>query len=91
MFSAYVGALRKCPSWDSGNTLAKALPGLERLETSQLDELVAAYNETSELRGSFGFRGGRPVSYGPGLVSYLNRLGTRQFRFSPQGLIEPES
>ena len=25
MFSAYVQALRKCPSWDSGNTLGKAL------------------------------------------------------------------
>jgi hypothetical protein len=88
MFSAYVGALRKCPSWDSGNTLAKALPGIERLTPSQVDELAAAYNETSELRGSFAFHGGKPRLYGPGLVSHLNRLGTRQFRFSSEGLIE---
>jgi len=88
MFSAYVSALRKCPSWDSGNTLAKALPGIERLTASQVDELVAAYNETTELRGSFAFHGGKPRLHGPGIVSHLNRLGSCQFRFSAEGLIE---
>ncbi len=88
MFSAYVNALRECPSWDSGNTLAKALPGIERLTDSQVDELVAAYNETSELRGSFAFHGGKPGLYGPGLVSHLNRVGSRQFQFSSKGLIK---
>jgi hypothetical protein len=89
MFSAYVNALRKCPSWGSGNTLAEALPGIDRLTPAQIDELAAAYNETSELRGSFAFHGGKPRLYGPGLVFHLNRLGSRQFRFSPDGLIEP--
>jgi hypothetical protein len=87
MFSAYVSALRECPSWDTGNKLAKVLPALERLTDSQVDELVAAYNETSELRGSFAFHGGKPSLYGPGLVFHLNRLGSRQFHFSPKGLI----
>ena len=30
MFGAYIRALRKCPSWDRGNVLARALPGIER-------------------------------------------------------------
>lgn len=90
-FSAYISALRKCPSWDSGNTLAKVLPSIERLTDAQIDDLVAAYNETSELRGSFAFHGGKPRLYGPGLVSHLNRLGSRQFRYSSEGLIEAAS
>jgi len=89
MFSAYVGALRRCPHWDSGNTLGKALPAIDTLKTQQIDDLVAAYNETSELRGSFAFNGSNSHFHGPGLVSYLNRLGLREFRYSSEGLIEP--
>lgn len=88
MFSAYVGALRVCPSWVSGNRLAKALVGIEALTATQIDELVTVYNETSELRGSFAFRGGKSQSFGPGLVYYLNRFGSRQFRYSTKGFIE---
>ena len=57
MLSAYIQALRNCRSWDSGNTLAKVLPDIEKLTALQIDALVAAYNETSELHGSFGFNG----------------------------------
>lgn len=88
MFSAYVSALRNCPSWESGNTLAKALPSIERLTPSQVDELVVAHNGNSELQGSFAFNGKKPLTYGRGLVFHLNRLGTRQFQFSSEGLIE---
>jgi len=87
MFSAYVQALRECTSWDSGNTLAKILPGIEKLSKQQIDELVVAYNETEELRGSFGFNGKKTMFYGPGLVSYLNLLGARQFKFTNSGLV----
>ena len=88
MFSAYIQALRKCPHFDSGNILAKVLPSIEKLTAPQIDALVTAYNETSELRGSFGFNGSKPRFYGPGLVTHLNRLGTRQFRVSSSRLIE---
>ena len=88
MFSAYVDALRKCLTWEIGNTLGKALPGIERLTPPQVDELASAYNETSELQKTFAFNGKYHKLYGPGLVSHLNRLGTRKFRFSSHGLIE---
>ena len=87
VFSAFIHALRQCPSWDSANILAKALPGIQNLTTRQIDELVAAYNETSELRGGWGFNGTRPTMFGPGLVHYLNILGSRKFQFA-DGLIE---
>jgi hypothetical protein len=91
VFSVYVQALRKCRSWPSANMLAEALPGIEKLSGQQMDELVAAYNETSELRGGWGFNGTRPGTYGAGLVSHLNRLGTREFRFTNSRLIEARS
>jgi hypothetical protein len=81
MFNFYVQALRACTSWDNGNEQAKALPAIESLSPQQVDELVAAYNETRELHGSWGFNGTRPGPYGPGLVSHLNRLGVRKFAF----------
>lgn len=87
-FSAYVYALRRCPSWDSANTLAKALPSIEKLSAKQIDELVAAYNETSELRGGWGFNGTGSRAYGPGLVHYLNPHSNRKFKFGVDGLIE---
>ena len=88
MFSAYLQALRNCPSWDGGNSLAKALPGIVKLTATQVDELVAAYNDTSELHGSFGFNGSKTRLYGPGLVSHLNRLDSRKFKFNDSGKIE---
>lgn len=88
MLDAYISALRKCPNWDSGNKLGKALPGIEALTAQQIDELVATYNETGELRGSFAFNGVQPRFYGHGLVSYLNKLGSRQFKFVADGLIK---
>ena len=89
MFSAYIKSLRKCPSWDRGNVLGKALVGIETLSAQQVEDLVAAYNETRELHGSFAFNGSRPRMHGPGLVSYLNRLSVRRFRYSESGFIEP--
>lgn len=90
MFTAYVKALGICSSWDNGNLIAKALPGLSRLTAEQVNSLVAAYNETSELRGSFGFNGTKSMFYGPGLVHHLNRLGTQKFKYDTDRLILPE-
>jgi hypothetical protein len=88
MLSAYIQALRNCPNWHAGNTLARALPSLERITAAHVDALVTAYNDTSELRGSFGFNGTKPSIYGPGLVSHLNRLGDRTFTYSSTWQIE---
>jgi TIR domain len=76
MFSAYVSSLRKCPSYDSGLTLAKALPSIEKLTVSQVDELVSAYNETSELRGCWAREGGRVGFRQNGRQSLPRRLMT---------------
>ena len=89
MFNSYIQALRKCPSWESGNILGKVLAMIETLQAKQIDELVAVYNETSELHGSFAFNGSKAYYYGPGLVSHLNRINSRKFGYSSDDLIEP--
>ena len=88
ILSDYIQALHNCPSWDSGNVLARVLPSIEKLTAAQIDALVSAYNETSELRGSFGFNGTKPSIYGSGLLSYINRFGNRKFEVSSNRLIE---
>jgi hypothetical protein len=44
MFEAYISMLRKCPSWDQGNILATALPGMRKLGPREVDALVAGFN-----------------------------------------------
>ncbi|MDP1678906.1 MAG: toll/interleukin-1 receptor domain-containing protein [Candidatus Nitrotoga sp.] len=89
MLNAYIQALHKCPNWNAGNTLSEVLPSIVRLSVTQIDALIAAYNNLNgELRGSFGFNGTKSNMYGHGLVPHLNRLGTRQFRFASNRLIE---
>ena len=88
MLNAYIQALHKCPSWNSGITLSRVLPSITSLTVPQIDALVAAYNGNLELRGSFGFNGTKSSMYGPGLVPYLNHLGNRQFKFSSDWHIE---
>jgi hypothetical protein len=65
------------------------LPGIAAISNQQIDELVVAYNETSELRGSFGFNGSNARFYGSGLVAHLNQLGTRQFKYGVNKQIVP--
>lgn len=62
MFSAYVQALRDCKSFDAGNVLADALPGIENATEEQIDELIAAANDTRRCA---------TVS-GSGVTSHLN-------------------
>ena len=87
MFSSYVRALRRIKDFGVGNILGAVLPNIERPTTGQIDELVAAYNETSKLRQSFAFNGKSHLSYGLGLVHHLNRFGTRKFAFDSSDLV----
>jgi hypothetical protein len=74
MLNAYIAAVKNCGSWDRGNKLAEILPNLTKLSGNQRLDLIAAFNQNSEVRGSFGFNGRNPFNYGEGLVHHLNRL-----------------
>jgi hypothetical protein len=89
MFSAYVRALRRCPSFDSGNVLAHALPAIEKATDQQIDELIAAVNANEQVRYSFGFRGNKRTLYGDGLIPHLHRLGSRRFSRGDNEAIMP--
>jgi len=44
MLNAYIQALYKCPNWNTGNTLSEVLSSIVRLSETQIDALIAAYN-----------------------------------------------
>lgn len=91
MRNAYVNAVLNCSSFDNGNILAEILPFIDRLSEEQAGGLVAAYNDNDQVRGSFGFNGGRPVSYGDGLASHLIRLTGKKYGLSSSGKLRVKS
>jgi len=85
---AYIRALPKCRNWDTANKMASLLPGIRRLTSDQIDDLVAAFNQNPELQTAHGFTGNRPDLYGAGLVWHLNRLGARTFYYDENRKIQ---
>jgi hypothetical protein len=79
MLSAYIRALRRCPSFDSGNLLSRILPNIESATDEQIDEIIDAFNENSELQGSFGFSGTKPIAWGSGILAHIHRWGRRRY------------
>jgi hypothetical protein len=87
MLDAYIAALPFCSCFDQGNSLAQVLPSIERLTPKQADQLASAYNGNIEIRGSFGFNGGNPRSYGDGLAAHLWRATGEQYSMTSTGEI----
>jgi hypothetical protein len=87
MLDAYIEALRGCQSFDDGNVLATVLSAITSPSHKQVDALVSAVNENFELRGSFGFNGNKPATYGPGLASHLTKLFGPRFDQADDGRI----
>ena len=80
MIDSYIKAALECQSFDHGNTLAEVLPSIDKLSLEQAAKLVIAYNENSELRGSFGFSGSYPRYHGPGLAHILRGLTGKTYK-----------
>jgi hypothetical protein len=80
-FPAYLRAIRACQSWTDANYLAEYFPLFDTLSEDQIDELIAAYNVSPELAGSFGFDGTKPRLFGKGILHYLNLWSDRNFKF----------
>ena len=88
MLNAYINAVRNCSQFDEGNRLAVMFPEIDQLTDDQADSLISAYNENTEVSGSFGFNGAKPSLYGDGLVAQLKRLNGRKYKETPGGKIK---
>jgi hypothetical protein len=88
MLDAYLAAVRRCSSFDRGNQLARVLPDIARLTETQVNQLVSAFNENSELRGSFGFNGTKPRYFGEGLAFHLTRITGRKYGLGSGGTMQ---
>lgn len=83
MANAYIKAVQRCECWEDGNALSEVLPFINKLSNQQVDGLISAYNENSQVHGSFGFNG--KSSRYDGLVYHLNRQTGRKYIFSSTG------
>lgn len=91
MLNAYIKVAQNCHSFDHGNVLAEILSSIEKLSEQQASNMVSAYNENGELRGSFGFNGSKPRYHGDGLATHLSRLTGHTYRVLPSGEIKIKS
>ncbi len=82
---AYIHALSQCNSFESGNKLALLLPEICNLNNEQVDRLVLACNENSQIRGSHGFEGKK--NSGLGLMKHLERITGKSFAKDDYGMI----
>lgn len=81
MKSAYIKALSVCSSWDSANRLAELLPSIVSLSEVQIQLIIEAYKNNSDINGSFGFKG-NTRKYGSGLAFHLERLTGNKYTLS---------
>ncbi len=82
MVDNYVGAVERCISFEAANEAALLLPAIVALTPSQVNRLVAAFNDNADVRGSFGFNGTSTYRYGDGLAVHLTRITGRAFVIS---------
>ena len=91
MVDAYIKAVVQCVCFEEGNCLANVFESLPNLKNKQVKELVEAYNENSQINGSFGFNGKKPRIYGDGLLAHLPRLNKNYHYKKNNGKITLES
>ncbi len=79
MLDAFIDAVRGCASFDNGNTLSQILPRIEVLTEKQAEKLASAFNDNSQLQGSWGFNGQKEWQFGPGLAFHLSRTTGKEY------------
>jgi hypothetical protein len=91
MLEAYITALPECESFDQGNILSAVLPDIEKLTKGQAEQMIKAYDDDPQLRGSFGFNGAKPRLYGEGLAVHLSRATGHKYVMTSSGEIKKKS
>lgn len=87
MLNAYINAIKECTNYDHSNKLSELLPFIERLTDSQIENLIEAFNENSQVYDSYGFNGENPKYYGDGLLCHLKRITKIDFKLSSRNKI----
>lgn len=87
MVDSYILCLKKCHSFEEANDLAELLPSIKNITKSQIQEIVAVFNENSQIRGSNEFCGcGNKKN--KGLLFHLNRVTQEKFMISNTGKLQ---
>lgn len=88
MLDVYLRAVQMCSSWDQGNRFGLILPHIDKLTDNQVQQLISAFRDNSELQGSFGFNGKNPRYYGEGLLHHLSRITGKNYKFNSENEIQ---
>lgn len=87
MLNAYINAASSCQRYDDGNKLSELLQFIDKLSAAQVDKIISAFNENSQIHDSYGFNGKRPRQYGDGLLPLLNRSTGKTYTLNTRGKI----
>ncbi len=87
MVVAYIESIKKCKTYSEANELAMLLPSVESLTDIQINSLLNAFNENSQISDSFGFNGGQPKNHGKGLIFHLQRISKKDFKLEGRKII----
>ena len=79
MTEAYIDRVLRCENFNDGNRLAKILESITELTDNQVEKLLMAFNQNTEVSGSYGFNGQRSNHYGEGLAKHLQRLTGKEY------------
>jgi hypothetical protein len=91
LLDAYILAVTRCKSYDNGNLLATLLPSIKSLTERQIGTLIEGFHINPQLQGSYGFSGGWPSRFGPGLAGHLSRVTGKKYevnKSSKTGMLE---
>jgi hypothetical protein len=91
MLDAYLQAVTRCKSYDNGNSLSQILATIKSLTPGQINTLVTSFHSNPQLQGSYGFSGGWPAKFGPGLAGQLSRISGDSYevnKSSKSGLLK---
>lgn len=79
--NAYIDAIRNCSCYDHANKLAEIFRYIDDLSDKQIDNLISAHNNNSQVYDAHGFTGDKPRHYGNGIISFLNNISDDRFVF----------
>ncbi len=88
MVDLFIDKAIACRSFDKGNNLSELLPFISQLSNKNIVDLVNAFNNNDQLRGSHGFSGDDEKNFGKGLVYYLNKFSDKKYKLTDEYMIK---
>lgn len=84
----YITAIGNSSNYDSSLSLFELFQHVDSLNEAQINRLVEAHNENSQVYGCYSFNGKYPMNYGNGILPFLNKISNKQYIYRGNKIIE---